>query len=94
MQILLSLENVLSLLLACVSLSGRDKKIYEYFITTVQTFFISFSCFTYRNKDLNSSILVRTEPNRTDEGHEPNRAHLWYLFNYEDWKKYFYDNFH
>jgi hypothetical protein len=81
MQILFPLENVLSLLTGCVSLARRDKKIYEYFIVTVQTFFISFSCFAYRNKDLNSSILVRTEPNRTNEGHEPNRTELMKVTN-------------
>ncbi len=53
-QILFHLKNILSLFTACVSSSRKDKKIYEYFIVTVQTFFISFSCFTYRNNDLNS----------------------------------------
>jgi hypothetical protein len=61
-QILFPLENVLSLLKACVSSSRKDKKIYKYFFVNVQTFFIYFSCFTYRNNHLNLSIRVRTEP--------------------------------
>jgi hypothetical protein len=61
-QTLFPLENVLSLLTACVSSPRKDKKICKYFIVTVRTFFIYISCFTYRINDLNSSIWVRTEP--------------------------------
>jgi hypothetical protein len=78
-QILFTLENVLSLLTGYVSSSRKDKEIYPYFIGIVQTFFIYFSCLTYRNNDLNSSIWVRTETEIFLRSYKPNRAHLWSL---------------
>jgi hypothetical protein len=71
---------------------GKTRKCMNTSSLLFQTFFIYFSCFKYRNKDLTSSILVRTEPNRTEpnrteteiflKSYEPNRAHLCSIYYY------------
>ena len=57
------------------------------FIVTSYTFFINFSCFKYRNTNLSSLILLRTEPNRAHLCCEvlyikvKNRTNILYLIN-------------